>query len=256
MMNDLDRANEALRLYSAVDNSSKEQPLAEILDLVKQGVDVQATDKDNKTLLHWAAEYGHLNVCEELIQQNAKIDAVNDSRNTPLQNAAQYGQTKIVKLLLEHGADIHAQNKEGNTPLRLADGLNKPEATKFLLTQGANIWAKSSADAMPLDVDKTGLLEPHRERWEKVLAQVKDGNLDSINSTQDLYHLASVMQPHNPKDIPHPKEFIRILFQQYLPHNEKFNAMYEEIFGQQRITVTQDLKTAREAAKGSRGVVL
>lgn len=278
-MNDIERAKQAFELYVADGNENR----TKIFALIEQGVDVQATDNDNKTLLHWAAEYGHLNVCEELIKQKAKIDARNDFSNTSLHRASLYGHTKIVKLLLEQkaqidvrnhwsetplhwaaesgetetvkylleqGADIEARDKGYRTPLYDAAQNGKTETVKYLLEQGANIWAEKDDEKTALDEDKTGLLEPHRERWKGVLEEVRSGDLSGINTTQDIYHLASVMKPSNPQDIPHPKEFIRTLFLQYLPHNEKCNAMYAEIFSHPR-PEAQDLKKLRETAKNN-----
>jgi hypothetical protein len=284
MMNDLDRAKQALELYVADGNVYR----TKILTLVTQGVDVNARGDNNWTLLHCAARSGHLEVCEKLIQQGAEIDARSKATNTPLHFAVWHGHTAIVKFLLdrgaeidardndgytplqwaavyggaeyaqlflEHGADIEARGKWYRTPLYDAAENGKTETVKYLLEQGANIWAEKDDKKTALDEDKTGLLEPHREQWKKVLEEVRSGDLSGINTTQDIYHLASVMKPANPKDIPPPKEFIRLLFQQYLPHDDKFNAMYEEIFAQPR-PLEQNLQSARQAAKNQRLTIL
>ena len=209
-MSDIKRAQEAFRLY----RENADTDYASILDLVTQGVDVQATDDNKQILLHRATYNGNRDVCELLIQQ---------------------------------GADVHAKDKWGQTPLLLAAGGGHTEMIKLLLDQGANIWAEKHRDL-------TRILIPHRDNWLPKLEKVKQGKLDDILNPQDLYHLASVMKPENPQNAPHPKEFIRILFQQYLPHEPKFNAMYEEIFSQQR-PAQYNLQSARKSAQG-RGVVL
>lgn len=249
--------------------------------LLDRGAEIEARNNNGYTPLHLAAANGKTETVKFLLEQGADIHALNKTGNTPLHRAAKSGNTKTVKMLLEQGADIHARNNDGDTPLHVAVWFGYTETVKYLLEQKADIYARNRWSSTPLhltaksgntkvvklllahgtniwaknDKDNTGLIEPHREQWEKVLEEVRSGDLSGINTTQDIYHLASVMQPENPKNVPPPKEFIRLLFQQYLPHDDKFNGMYEEIFSQHR-PPQYDLKAAREAAKTNRLTIL
>ena len=195
-----------------------------------------------------------INTINALCEEGIDIHARNNNGYIPLHRAARYGNSKIITFLLEHGADIHARDNDGCTPLRWADGFNETEATTFLLAQGANIWAESNGGAILSGVDGTELLIPHRDKWQRILSDVLNKNCDIIKTTQDLYHLASVMKPENPKDIPEPKEFIRELFARYLPHTEHLNKLYSTIFNKPRGHKT--LAGVRDSARQEqRGVV-
>ena len=238
-------------LFESAGNQEK-YPQSTILATVKKGVDVNQTNVEGWTLLHWAARYGDLEVCKELLEQGANKDARKDNHETPLHWATWNGDIRVCAFLLKQGADIHARNHQGLTPLHVAIRNMNLEAVKLLLARGANIWAQKNDCKTALDVDELYLLKIYCDELVPKLEKVKDGNCEAINTTEHLYHLASVMQPHNPKDIPHPKEFIRELFARYLPQNEKFNKLFSTIFNNPRgpETLAQSRNAARQEQRG------
>lgn len=62
---------------------------------------INLKDKNNWTMLHWAASEGHENVCYWLLQRGADIQAKDSAGEIPLHLAARQGHTPVVKLLLE-----------------------------------------------------------------------------------------------------------------------------------------------------------
>lgn len=87
--------------------------------LVDNGANINATDLERNTSLHWAAIHGIPEVIEELIKLGASINARNTDGNTPLHTAVLQKSTKTVDILLNSGADTTIKNRIGYTPLTL-----------------------------------------------------------------------------------------------------------------------------------------
>ena len=108
--------------------------------------DVNATQGDGMTALHWAAYREDLNMARLLIGAGANVNAANRlNAVTPLLLAATAGNAAIVDLLLKSGADANQANSLGTTPLMLAAASGRVDAAKTLLDHGANINARESA---------------------------------------------------------------------------------------------------------------
>ena len=69
--------------------------------LIKQGLDVNASQPDGMSALHWAAQRGDAGAAQLLMYAGARVDAVTRNGNyTPLHLAARQGKTEAVKALL------------------------------------------------------------------------------------------------------------------------------------------------------------
>lgn len=84
--------------------------------LAADSAPAHATDNDGCTLLHHAAEPGHIEVVSILPDAGADIDAREDDE-TPLHYAAWRSQLAVSRLLITRGADVEARNHWGRTPL-------------------------------------------------------------------------------------------------------------------------------------------
>ena len=191
--------------------------------------------------------WANTNTISSLVEAGIDPHARDNCNETLLLNAATDGHTAICTLLIRKGADINAWDDMGQTPLHAAVDNDESKVVKALCAYGANIWAEDRFESTVLSWDDIDLLQPHLDHWQPILAQVLAGNCGAIKTTQDLYHLASVMKPDNPQDVPEPKEFIRELFAKYLPHDEKFNKLYSTIFNKPRGHET--LAETRDAAR-------
>lgn len=67
---------------------------------------------DNTTLLHVAARFGAGETCKVLLDNGVDVNSTNDDLATPLHYA---GDLSVVRLLLEHGAKL-TKDKQGQTP--------------------------------------------------------------------------------------------------------------------------------------------
>lgn len=140
--------------------------------LLKKGVDVNESQGDGSTALHWAAikgdadmtqmllvaganvrattrigaytplylaaKGGHSAVVAALLAAGADARAVTANGTTALMIAAAAGDTKSITSLVENGAEINAKETKGETPLMFAAGFNRLDAVKLLLAKGAD----------------------------------------------------------------------------------------------------------------------
>jgi ankyrin repeat protein len=127
------------RLSTAAMNGDK----VSVQTLLKQGVDVNASQGDGSTALHWAADREDLEMAEMLIKAGANVNAKTRLGDiTPLLMAAKTGNPAIVGLLIKSGANVNATTTSGTTPLMLAAASGQSEAVRLLLDTGLDVNAK------------------------------------------------------------------------------------------------------------------
>ena len=85
--------------------------------LLTSGADVNATQVDGTTALHWAAYYDDAETAALLVKAGANVNAANRYGVPPLALACTNGNAAVVRLLLEAGADANATMKGGETVL-------------------------------------------------------------------------------------------------------------------------------------------
>ena len=114
-----------------------------VRSLVKEGGDVNASQGDGMTALHWAALTGKERLVELLIYAGANIGALTRLGDyTPLHLASKEGEAVVVEALLAAGADPNAPTSTGEvTPLHFAAGSGNVGAISALLDAGANVNA-------------------------------------------------------------------------------------------------------------------
>jgi ankyrin repeat protein len=99
--------------------------------LLDKGADPNVKDKIGRTALMWASVNGQVDFVRLLLDKGA--DA-NDRNSLP--KAAQH--LEVVKLLLEKGADANAKDSTGNTALTNATRANQAHVAKYLLDNNAD----------------------------------------------------------------------------------------------------------------------
>jgi len=129
-----------LRLIEATRNGNK----AAVQSLVQQHVDVNTTEPDGTTALHWATRADDMQTAELLIRSGAKVKAANRYGVTPLHLACINGNAGIVELLLKAGADPNTALPDGETALMTAARTGKLDAAKSLIAHGANPNAREA----------------------------------------------------------------------------------------------------------------
>lgn len=112
--------------------------------LLSLGVDIDKTDSNHGTALHWAAYRGHEDICDLLVQRGANVNALtsDEEKQSVLMWAAIEGNLKIVKLLVENGADLDYCDNRGYAAITHAVQNGHLFATHYLYSKGANIDVK------------------------------------------------------------------------------------------------------------------
>ncbi len=120
-------------------DATKRQDVAAVRALLKQQVDVNATDADGSTALHWAAQRNSLELVTLLMGAGAKASASTRYRVTPLYLASLNGNAAVMERLLDAGADANGLAHEGQTMLMTAALAGHADAVRLLLTRGAKV---------------------------------------------------------------------------------------------------------------------
>jgi ankyrin repeat protein len=138
----------AAAVFAAVTASAQNTP-DELIQLIRNndlttlkarlaaGVDVNAHDSRDTTLLMYAAGFGSTDAVKLLLSAGANVNA----RNQFGSNALIYGANNYEKarLLVEKGADVNVKTKSGRTPLMIAASCNGcSPIVKMLLDKGAD----------------------------------------------------------------------------------------------------------------------
>jgi uncharacterized protein len=132
--------------------------------LIDTRVDVNATQQDGTTALHWAVDRDEPGIVQMLIRAGANVKATNRYGVTPLWLASLNGNAKTIAMLLEAGADAKATNGDGETALMVAARTGKADVVNLLLARGADpnvqegwrgqtalMWAAAEGHATVID---------------------------------------------------------------------------------------------------------
>lgn len=125
-------------LADAVEKSDRDA----IRKFLKQHADVNASQPDGMTALHWAVRLDNLETAQILVKNGANAAATNHYGVSPLSIACENGDSKMVELLLNTGADPNTTLRGGETVLMTAARTGKIEPVKALLAHGAKVDAK------------------------------------------------------------------------------------------------------------------
>jgi ankyrin repeat protein len=120
---------------------------AEVVALLKRGMDANTVDRTGQPVLHIAAREGNLEVLRVLVQAGADIDKRNAMKETPIMLAALGGHVKLVEFLISREAQI---NHPGWTPLLYAATNGQTEVIKVLLENHAYIDSSSPNGSTPI----------------------------------------------------------------------------------------------------------
>ena len=128
-----------------VADAAMRRDTAEVRRLLQSGADVNATQADGATALHWAAYHGDASLASVLLAAGAEVAAANRNGSTPMWLATSRGDAAVIKALLDKGADANEELPLGRRPLMLAARSGSVDAVLALLAKGADPNAKESA---------------------------------------------------------------------------------------------------------------
>jgi ankyrin repeat protein len=122
-----------LDLVDAVERNDPEAVVA----LLSDGADVNATQPDGATALHWAAHWDAVDSARRLLEAGGAVNAVNDLGVAPLAIACRNGSARMVDTLLAGGADARTAEPSGETALMTCARTGSAQAVEQLLSGGA-----------------------------------------------------------------------------------------------------------------------
>lgn len=123
-------------------DAAEKKDRAKLSGLLKQGADVNASQADGMTALHWAVYHDDHETATLLIRAGANVKAANHYAVTPLSLACTNGNAEMVELLLKAGADPNTTLHGGETALMTAARTGRTGPVKALLARGADVNAK------------------------------------------------------------------------------------------------------------------
>ena len=118
-----------------------------------KGANVHVKDKAfGVTPLTSAALFGKTETAELLIKNGADVNQTNRDGGTALHGAAFLGHADTARLLIENGADVNAENYEGDTPLNAA-------YVDWETTEGIAGFLQIDVDAEAVESGRTRVIE-------------------------------------------------------------------------------------------------
>jgi uncharacterized protein len=129
---------DGLRLSEAVRAGNRDAVRA----LIRAKADVNATEPDGTTALHWAAQADNLDIVRLLLANGARVSAANRYGVTPLSLAAVNGSATMIEALLAAGANPNTVVSRGQTVLMIASRTGHVAAVRALLDRGAKVDAQ------------------------------------------------------------------------------------------------------------------
>lgn len=132
-----DKSPELLSVELLALAASHEPDVDDAEDLIKDGADVNVQDGQGDTPLHYAADYGHVEMAQLFILSGAELDQVNQLGITPLFRAAVADHIAIAEMLLSNGAEIDLATHSGDSPLAAALSNGRPDMASLLRSKRA-----------------------------------------------------------------------------------------------------------------------
>jgi ankyrin repeat protein len=134
-------------------NAAMQRDPSAVRALLARDAEVNATQPDGATALHWAAHWDDLEMAQLLVRAGADPSAANRFGVTPLELACINGSASMIELLLTAGVDPNAPLSErGEMPLMMAARTGSERAVEVLIARGAAV------DATELAMGQTALM--------------------------------------------------------------------------------------------------
>ena len=115
-----------------------------LVKLLQQKADVNASQADGATALHWAVYRDDLDAANQVLRAGARVDAPNREGITPLAMASLQGRAAMIERLINAGADAKQLGASGETMLMFAARSGNPAAITVLLAAGVDVNARET----------------------------------------------------------------------------------------------------------------
>jgi len=104
--------------------------------LMCKAAHLRLSNKNNMTILHWAAHHGFIRVVEGLLEAGTSVDALDRNGTSPLMYVSESRYLDIAERLIVHGASLDL-SLDKETPLTKAARFNNSAALDLFFRHGA-----------------------------------------------------------------------------------------------------------------------
>ena len=176
-------------------NAAEAGRMQELAGLLAAGHDVNQTQPDGMTALHWAVWHGDVGAVRLLLQARADVNAATEYQERPLALACEAGAAELVRVLLQAGADVESTRAGRETPLMTAARTGNADVVTQLLAAGADVnareqnqqtaamWAAAEGNtaAVLLLADAgADLTTPLSNGWTPLFFAVREGRTETV----------------------------------------------------------------------------
>eukprot|EP01041_Mallomonas_annulata_P002200 gene2200-4279_t len=144
--------------------------------LESTGVDVNITDSQGRTAIHYASKSGELSTIQFLVRCNAKIDIKDKEGYTAILSACLSKSIESVQWLASQGASLYSANYSGDTCLHLASRVGNTELVMWLCECGVDPKLKNEEGLTAADLAK---FNSHHDLSEWILTFIGAPLIDS-----------------------------------------------------------------------------
>ncbi|HIF74972.1 MAG TPA: hypothetical protein EYG31_05830 [Porticoccaceae bacterium] len=170
----------------------KSADLNTVRQLLSNGIDIQETQGDGATALHWAAHRKNQDAANLLLGAGIDVNVSNELGATALWLASLNGDAEMIELLLTAGANPNLPLKRGETSLMTAARSGNVSAVLLLLQNGADI------DHAETERGQTALMWATAQRHAEVVRVLLDNGADLNARSKVWYQLENTAGNTNP----------------------------------------------------------
>lgn len=145
---------------------------------------LNAQDGRGETPLHWACRSGNVDAVTFLINNGCDANGTEKSNLTPLHYACIFQLKQSVKLLIKHGANVNSISNKGETALMLACRHGHTDLAKCLIKNGANAHIKNHKNATLLHAFAASNIKNYRNS-ETLLSLILSLGIDIESMNED-----------------------------------------------------------------------
>ncbi|XP_054627754.1 putative palmitoyltransferase ZDHHC13 [Dunckerocampus dactyliophorus] len=156
-------------------------------ELVEAGYDVRQPDKENVSLLHWAAINNRLELVKYFVSKGAIVDQLGGDLNaTPLHWAIRQGHLPMVIQLIRYGADPSIADGEGYRALHLAILFQHMAIAAYLMAKGQEVDGPDCNGQTPLMLAAQKIIGPEPTNF-LIKNNASVSAMDKVNRNTPLH---------------------------------------------------------------------
>lgn len=156
-------------------------------ELIEAGYDIRQPDKENVTMLHWAAINNRADIVKYYISKGAVIDQLGgDLNSTPLHWAIRQGHLSMVIQLMRYGADSSLTDSEGYRSLHLAVLFQHMPIAAYLMAKGQEVDSPDINGQTPLMLAAQKIIGPEPTNF-LIKCNASVNAVDKVNRNSPLH---------------------------------------------------------------------